>query len=120
MSSEQLRQTAGRNASASAAKKSKSKFRLFGLDVFIGGGFDIVYMVLVLMLLTIGLVMMFSASYISAKYDAATGYDATYYIKRQLGFALIGVALMFLISRINPELIKKATPIIAASRLSTA
>ena len=99
MSSEQLRQTAGRNASASAAKKSKSKFRLFGLDVFIGGGFDIVYMVLVLMLLTIGLVMMFSASYISAKYDAATGYDATYYIKRQLGFALIGVALMFLISR---------------------
>ena len=117
MSSEQLRQTAGRNASASAAKKSKSKFRLFGLDVFIGGGFDIVYMVLVLMLLTIGLVMMFSASYISAKYDAATGYDATYYIKRQLGFALIGVALMFLISRINPELIKKATPIIAAISL---
>ena len=46
MSSEQLRQTAGRNASASAAKKSKSKFRLFGLDVFIGGGFDIVYMVM--------------------------------------------------------------------------
>lgn len=117
MSSEQLRQTAGRNASDSAAKKSKSKFRLFGLDVFIGGGFDIVYMVLVLMLLTIGLVMMFSASYISAKYDAATGYDATYYIKRQLGFALIGVALMFLISRINPELIKKATPIIAAISL---
>lgn len=117
MSSEQLRQTAGRNAAASTEKKSKGRFRLFGLDVFIGGGFDIVYMVLVLMLLTIGLVMMFSASYISAKYDVATGYDSTYYIKRQLGFALVGVALMFAISKINPELIKKATPFIAAISL---
>ena len=113
MSSEQLRQTAVKNT-ASSAKKTKNSFRLFGLDVFIGGGFDIVFMVLVLMLLTIGLVMMFSASYISAKYDSATGYDATYYIKRQLGFAIVGVALMFLVSRINPELLKKSTPIIAA------
>ncbi len=115
MSSEQLRQTAVKNTES--AKKSKGKFRLFGLDVFIGGGFDIVYMVIVLMLLTIGLVMMFSASYISAKYDYATGYDATYYIKRQLGFAIFGVALMFLISRINPEILKKATPVIAAISL---
>ena len=53
MSSEQLRQTAEKNSTASSSKKSKSKFRLFGLDVFIGGGFDIVYMVLVLMLLTV-------------------------------------------------------------------
>ena len=117
MSSEQLRQTAEKNSTASSSKKSKSKFRLFGLDVFIGGGFDIVYMVLVLMLLTVGLVMMFSASYISAKYDSATNYDATYYIKRQLGFALVGVALMFIISRINPELMKKVTPIIFAVSL---
>ena len=115
MSSEQLRQTAVKNTAS--AKKSKGKFRLFGLDVFIGGGFDIVYMVIVLMLLTIGLVMMFSASYTSAKYDYATGYDATYYIKRQLGFAIFGVALMFLISRINPEILKKATPVIAAISL---
>ncbi len=118
MSSEQLRQTAGRNAAVAAERKSKSKFRLFNLDVFVEGGFDIVYMVLVLMLLTIGLVMMFSASYISAKYDASTGYDATYYIKRQLGFALAGVALMFIISRINPELMKKATPLIAVVSLA--
>ena len=112
MSSEQLRQTAEKNSTVSSSKKSKSKFRMFGLDVFIGGGFDIVYMVLVLMLLTVGLVMMFSASYISAKYDFATKYDATYYIKRQLGFALVGVALMFIISRINPEILKKLTPFI--------
>lgn len=118
MSSEQLRQTAGRNAAAATERKSKSRFRLFDLDVFIDGGFDIVYMVLVLMLLTIGLVMMFSASYISAKYDASTGYDAMYYIKRQLGFALVGVALMFIVSRINPEIMKKATPLIAGISLA--
>ena len=117
MSSEQLRKTAEKNSTASSSKEPKNKFRLFGLDVFIGGGFDIVYMVLVLMLLTIGLVMMFSASYISAKYDSATKYDATYYIKRQLGFALVGVALMFIISRINPELMKKMTPVIFAVSL---
>ncbi len=112
MSSEQLRQTAEKNG-ASAPKKNKKKIQLFGLDLFIGGGFDIVYMILVFMLLTIGLVMMFSASYISAKYDQSTGYDPTYYIKRQLGFAVVGIALMFIISRINPELMKKATPVIA-------
>ena len=96
MSSEQLRKTAEKNSTASSSKKPKNKFRLFGLDVFIGGGFDIIFMALVLMLLTIGLVMMFSASYISAKYDSETNYDATYYIKRQLVFAVVGVALMFI------------------------
>lgn len=117
MSSEQLRQTAGKNTAASSkrkTKKSNGSFRLFGMDLFVGGGFDIVFMVLVFMLLTIGLVMMFSASYISAKYDASTGYDATYYIKRQLGFALIGIAMMFVVSKINPEIFKKLTPVIAA------
>ena len=112
MSSEQLRKTAENNSSASSSKEPKNKFRLFGLDVFIGGGFDIIFMALVLMLLTIGLVMMFSASYISAKYDSETNYDATYYIKRQLVFAVVGVALMFIISRINPEILKKLTPFI--------
>ena len=58
MSSEQLRQTAGRNAADSTEKKSKGRFRLFGLDVFIGGGFDIVYMVLVLMLL-VSIILMY-------------------------------------------------------------
>lgn len=92
------------------AEKSKLNLRLFGTDVFVDGGFDIVYMILVFLLLTIGLVMLFSASYVSAKYDADAGYDSMYYIKKQLGFAVVGIVLMFLISRINPELMKKLTP----------
>lgn len=92
------------------AEKSKLNLRLFGTDVFVDGGFDIVYMILVFLLLTIGLVMLFSASYVSAKYDADAGYDSMYYIKKQLGFAVVGIVLMFLISRINPEFMKKLTP----------
>lgn len=108
MSTEQLRQTAEKKNSS-----GKRKLQIFGLNLFVDGGFDIVYMILVFMLLTIGLVMMFSASYISAKYDSSTGYDATYYIKRQLCFAAAGIALMFIISKINPEVLKKLTPAVA-------
>lgn len=94
------------------AEKSKFNLRLFGTDVFVDGGFDIVYLILVFILLTIGLVMLFSASYVSAKYDATAKYDSMFYIKKQLRFVAVGIVLMFLISRINPEFMKKMTPVI--------
>lgn len=94
-------------------EKSKRSLKLFGTDVFVDGGFDIVYLILVFLLLTVGLVMMFSASYVSAKYSAEAGYDSAYYIKKQLVFAVAGTVLMFLISRLNPDFLKKITPIIA-------
>lgn len=112
MSSQELTQTARNeqlkeNEKKPAAPKRKLMFR--GIAIVNDGGFDIIYMILVFALLTIGLVMMFSASYVSAKYDAETGYDAYYYIKRQLGFAVLGVAAMFIVSRINSEWYKKLT-----------
>ena len=62
----------------------KSLFAQF-LDLFRKfnnfGGIDIVFVFIVLMLLGIGLIMMFSASYPSAYIEAN---DSTYYIKRQL------------------------------------
>lgn len=87
---------------------------MFGLDVFVDGGFDIWFMIFVLMLLTIGLIMMFSASYVSAKYRADTNHNPMYFIERQSIFAIVGVILMFIVSRINPELLKKLTPIVTA------
>ena len=45
--------------------------------------------------------MMFSASYVSAKYSAKTGYDPLYYLKRQGAFAIVGVVVMLVISKIN-------------------
>lgn len=61
------------------------------------GIMDAPFLVLTLLLVAIGLVMMFSASYASAYEDKG---DATYYFVRQLIFSCIGVGAMLLISRL--------------------
>ena len=62
------------------------------------GKMDIVFLSLVFMLLTVGLVMLFSASYaFSLEY-----YDNSYkFISRQALFAVAGVAVMLVVSRID-------------------
>lgn len=62
---------------------------------------DVAFIFIVLALLVIGLIMMFSASYTYAYYDAKTGHDALYYIKRQGIFAVMGVVMMFILSCFN-------------------
>lgn len=57
------------------------------------GRIDVVFLLLVLSLLTIGLVMLFSASYANAYYYQ--GGDSLYYISRQLLFAIVGTSAMF-------------------------
>lgn len=61
------------------------------------GKIDITFLSIVLILLTIGLVMLFSASYVySLEY-----YDSSYhFISRQLLFAVVGVIIMLVVSRI--------------------
>lgn len=73
---------------------------------------DITFFALVIAVLSVGLVMMFSASYIYAWYDKTAGYDPLYYIKRQLIFAVIGIALMVLVSYIKPEILREASGLI--------
>jgi len=65
------------------------------------GPVDIPFMLITLLLLTIGVVMVLSASYASAYYDVTnvTGGNATYYFARQLVFAVLGVGVMYLASR---------------------
>lgn len=62
------------------------------------GKIDITFLSIVLILLTIGLVMLFSASYAySLEY-----YDSSYrFISRQAIFAVVGVVIMLLISKID-------------------
>ena len=79
---------------------------------FAKGGFDIIFLLLVCVLLTIGVVMMFSASYISAKHSASTGYDALFYLKRQAAFAVAGIIAMLIISKINYNVFRKFAPLI--------
>ena len=63
--------------------------------------FDVPFMMFTLALLTIGLIMLLSSSYTYAYYNNHG--DSTYYFKRQLIFAIIGVVLMFLVSKVNYE-----------------
>lgn len=62
------------------------------------GKIDITFLAFVLILLTIGLVMLFSASYAYSLEYYGNSYK---FISRQLFFAVIGVALMLLVSRID-------------------
>lgn len=116
MSTENLTRNArSENGRSEKNSRQKNKIKLFGLNLFVDGGFDIIFMILVFALLTTGLIMMFSASYVTAKYSPAeTGGNPFYYIIRQGIFAVAGVAIMFFISKVNPQLLKRFVVIIAA------
>ena len=61
------------------------------------GPLDLPFLLLVLMLLAIGLIMLLSASFPSAQLEG----DALAYFKRQAVFAVLGLAAMFWVSKIN-------------------
>ena len=65
-------------------------------------GVDIPFLVLVLLRLTVGLAMLYSASFAQSQYD--TGYTSTTrYLEKQGICALIGLGAMWLFSRIRAE-----------------
>lgn len=68
-----------------------------------GGMADVPYLLLTLMLVMIGLIMLFSASYASAIHD---GLPPTYFFFRQSVFAAIGIAAMLLVSRLHYHLFR--------------
>lgn len=66
---------------------------------------DITFFTLVVILLTIGLIMLFSASYVYAY----TYYGNSYhFITRQAVFALAGLVIMYFVSRIDYHIYRKA------------
>lgn len=87
-------------------KNKKSKISLFGYSQ--KGKIDMPFFVLVIALLTVGLIMMFSASFVSALYNTPDN-DSLYYIKRQMLFAVAGVVAMVIISKIDYKLVRKYT-----------
>ncbi len=63
---------------------------------------DTLFLLLLMLLLGIGLVMLYSASYAQSQYD--TGYtQSTRYLQKQGLCALIGLGAMMVLSRIPPE-----------------
>ena len=69
------------------------------------GSMDITFFVLVMVLLTFGLIMLFSASYAYAFYRYKG--DSFHFIKRQALFAVVGVVGMLVISKIDYHLLRK-------------
>ena len=61
---------------------------------------DLPFLILTVILVVVGVIMLFSASYASAYADPEI-HNSAYYFVRQGGFALAGLAAMWLISRIN-------------------
>ena len=64
------------------------------------GPLDLPFLMLTMLLMGIGLIMVFSASYASAYYDPTVS-SPLYYIQRQALFAGAGVVIMLLVSKIN-------------------
>lgn len=65
---------------------------------FTTGAIDIPFFAITIALLTIGLIMLFSASY---PYALQKFGDSYYYFKRQLIFAIVGVVVMLIVSKLN-------------------
>jgi cell division protein FtsW len=85
------------------------------------GGVDLPFALLVVLLLTIGVIMVLSASFASAYYDPAheTGGNPTYYFARQLVFALGGIGVMFLCSKFPPSFYRQISGIVMLAALGT-
>ncbi len=89
------------SAAVSREPKKREKLALFNVRV---GGVDFSFLVLVLLLLSVGLVMLFSASFAYALYYEG---DSFHYIKRQIVWAALGVFLMLLISTVQYKVLNK-------------
>lgn len=77
------------------------------------GPLDLPFLMLVLILLGIGLVMLFSASYYTAYRDSseAVNNNPYFYITRQALYAAAGVAAMYVVSRINYQHFRWMAPL---------
>ena len=75
----------------------------------VGMGIDLPFCLLILILLVIGTIMMFSASYAFAYYTVG---DSYFYLKRQIIFIVLGIAAMAVMSFFNYNKLHKIAPIV--------
>ncbi len=90
-----------RKQDKTASKKQSNKPKRVGIDL--------PFLILVLCLLGFGLVMVCSASYVSAYYRYG---DSFYFIKRQVIWAVLGIVIMMGLSFIDYKLYRKYLPVI--------
>jgi len=89
----------------------KSLYAKANRRIFRGDSVDIPFLFILLLLLTVGLTMLYSASFAQSQYD--TGYtQSTRYLQKQGICAIIGLAAMFALSRIPSKFwLKMAWPL---------
>ncbi len=98
---------------AKARKVKKIKYTTDERAVINKTGIDIGFLVTVIMLVVLGLIMVFSASYPSANYRYGNG---LYFITRQAIWAVVGAAAMFFTAKVDYRVYKKfVVPIMAAT-----
>ena len=71
---------------------------------FVNNQFDFILCITVLLLLALGIIMVLSASAPSALSETDNSYT---YVRKQAGFAIVGIILMFIISKIDYRFYKK-------------
>jgi len=74
------------------------------ISKFVNNQFDFIICITVLLLLALGIVMVLSASAPSA---ISQGNDSYFYVRKQAGFAIVGIVLMFFISKVDYRFYKK-------------
>lgn len=89
-------------------KKAKKKTKV------VYGAMDATFLVIVLVLVCLGLIMMFSASYANAFYLKN---NSLFYISRQLPAAVLGIVIMFVASHFDYRLFRPMSPFIYAVTL---
>lgn len=87
--------------------KKGSGFKSLKRSLFVTGAFDVPFFALTIIILAIGLVMLFSASYPYSYFESGNSY---HYFIRQFIFAVLGVAAMLFISKLNYKIFKAAAP----------
>ncbi|MBQ3181254.1 MAG: putative lipid II flippase FtsW [Clostridia bacterium] len=89
---------------AKARRIKKSEYGSTERAVIKKSGMDFGFVAVVIMLVVLGLLMVFSASYPSANYRYG---DGLYFITRQFIWALLGAVAMFVTARIDYRIYKK-------------
>ncbi len=97
-----------KTSDSDSGSRGRKKGRFYGFFSQ-QSGMDMPFFFLVIILLVIGLVMMFSASYAFAYYTMG---DSYYYLIRQGIFAAVGIVVMLLFSRIDYRILHKFAVII--------
>ncbi len=86
-------------------KQKRKKAGWSGLKgLFHFGEMDVTFLILILILLTFGLVMLFSASYAVAYYKEG---DSFFYVKKQAIFVVMGIIGMLFVSTIDYHVLKR-------------